>query len=58
MNTNYTPSPLGPGVLKAGLDNVMSLYPDDPNPNAGIGPGFKRGAAISMAFHALDIILY
>jgi acetylcholinesterase len=61
MNANYTPSPVGPGALKAGMDNVMSLYPS--NPSAGSpfgtgnetfahGPGYKRGAAISMAAHA------
>ena len=54
MNANYTPSPLGPGVLNSVLDNVISLYPDDPNAGLpfGIGPGFKRGAEISMASHA------
>ncbi|KAH9999287.1 Alpha/Beta hydrolase protein [Russula vinacea] len=28
LNANYTPSPLGPDALKAGLDKVMSLYPE------------------------------
>jgi hypothetical protein len=60
MNANYTPSPLGPGALKAELDKVMSLYPDDPsagspfgtgNETFGTGPGYKRGSAISMASH-------
>jgi hypothetical protein len=55
MNANYTPSPLGADVLSAGVDKVMSLYPDDPsagspfgtgNETFGTGPGFKRGAAI------------
>ena len=62
LNANYTPSPLGSGALKAGLDNVMSFYPSDPsagspfgtgNETFGTGPGYKRGAAISMTPHAL-----
>ena len=57
LNTNYTPSPLGPDALKAGMDKVISLYPDDPsagspfdtgNETFGTEPGFKRGSAISM----------
>jgi acetylcholinesterase len=55
LNANYTPSSLGPGALKAGLDRVISLYPDDPsagspfntgNETFGTGPGYKRGSAI------------
>jgi hypothetical protein len=62
MNANYTPSSLGPGALKAGLDKVISLYPDDPsaglpfgtgNETFGTGPGYKRGSAISTASYAL-----
>ena len=62
MNTNYTPSPLGSSALKVAVDNLMSLYPDNPsagspfgtgNETFGTGPGYKRGAAISMASHAL-----
>ncbi|KAF8505634.1 extracellular triacylglycerol lipase precursor [Russula emetica] len=63
LNANYTPSPLGPDVLKSGLDKVMSLYPDDPsagspfntgNETFGTGPGYKRGSAIlgDMMFQA------
>jgi acetylcholinesterase len=55
MNTNYTPSPLGADGLGAGVDKLISLYPDDPsagspfgtgNETFGTGPGFKRTAAI------------
>ncbi|KAH9999292.1 extracellular triacylglycerol lipase precursor [Russula vinacea] len=55
LNANYTPSPLGSGALKAGLDKVISLYLDDPsagspfdtgNETFGTGPGYKRGTAI------------
>ncbi|KAH9999294.1 hypothetical protein BJV77DRAFT_581496 [Russula vinacea] len=62
LNTNYTPSPLGPGALKAGLDKVISLYPDDPSAGSpfdtgnepfGTGPGYKRGSAIRMPSHML-----
>ena len=62
LNTTYTPSPFGPGALEAGLDNVMSLYPDDPsagspfgtgNETFGTGTGYKRGSAIGMASHVL-----
>jgi hypothetical protein len=62
MNTNYTPSPLGAGALKAGVDKVMSLYPDDPSAGSpfgtgsetfGTGPGYKRGSAIGMASHGV-----
>lgn len=51
----FTPSPLGSDVLKAGIDKMVSLYPDDPsagspfgtgNQTFGAGPGFKRAAAI------------
>jgi len=63
LNANYTPSPLGPGALKAGLDKVMSLFPDDPsagspfntgNETFGAGTGYKRGSAIigDMLFQA------
>ncbi|KAH9999290.1 Alpha/Beta hydrolase protein [Russula vinacea] len=63
LNTNYTPSPLGPDALKAGMDKVMSLYPEDPsagspfdtgNETFGTEPGFKRGSAIigDVIFHA------
>ena len=56
LYSNYTPSPFGPGALRAGLDKILSLYPDDPsagspfgtgNQTFGAGPGFKRGNAIS-----------
>lgn len=56
LNANFTPSPFGPGALGAGLDKIISLYPDDPsagspfgtgNQTFGTGPGFKRGSAIS-----------
>jgi hypothetical protein len=66
MNANYTPSPLGSSVLKAAVDNLMSLYPDDPsagspfgtgNETFGTGTGYKRGAAISMVSHSLLIRL-
>jgi hypothetical protein len=64
LNSNYTPSPFGPDVLKSGLDKVMSLYPDDPsagspfntgNETFGTGPGYKRGSAIRMTSHAIRI---
>jgi len=51
----FTPSPLGSDVLKAGIDKMVSLYPDDPsagspfgtgNQTFGAGAGFKRAAAI------------
>jgi hypothetical protein len=67
MNTNYTPSPVGSFALTAGVNNVMSLYPDDPsagspfgtgNETFGTGPGYKRGSAIGMASRALWMILY
>jgi len=56
LNAIYTPSPLGADALSTGIDEVVSLYPDDPragspygtgNETFGTGPGFKRGAAIS-----------
>ena len=56
LNANFTPSPIGSGALGAGLDKIISLYPDDPsagspfgtgNQTFGTGPGFKRGSAIS-----------
>ncbi|KAI9466877.1 esterase 1 [Lactarius psammicola] len=64
LNANFTPSPVGPGALRAGLDRVLSLYPDDPsagspfgtgNQTFGTGPGFKRGNAIigDIYFQAL-----
>ncbi|KAH9977929.1 Alpha/Beta hydrolase protein [Lactifluus volemus] len=55
LNANYTPSPSGPDSLRASLDNLISLYPNDPsagspfgtgNETFGTGPGYKRGAAI------------
>ena len=61
LNANATPSPSGPGALKAAIDKVMSLYPDDPsagspfgtgNETFGTGPGYKREAAICMSFPA------
>jgi hypothetical protein len=48
-------SPLGPDVLKAGIDKVVSVYPDDVSAGSpfgtgdetfGASPGFKRAAAI------------
>jgi acetylcholinesterase len=62
LNTNYTPSPLGPSALKVGFDKVMSLYPNNPsagspfdtgNETYGTGPGYKRGSAIRMTSHVL-----
>jgi len=64
LNANYTPSPFGHGSLRAGIDRVLSLYPDDPsagspfgtgNQTFGTGPGFKRGSAIlgDLYFQAL-----
>jgi len=58
LNANATPSPLGPDSLKAGVDKVISLYPDDPsagspfgtgNQTFGTGPGYKRASAIRMS---------
>ena len=58
LNANATPSPFGADALKAGMDKVMSLYPDDPsagspfgtgNATFGTGPGYKREAAICMS---------
>jgi acetylcholinesterase len=58
LNVNATPSPVGPYALKAGVDKVMSLYPDDPsagspfgtgNETFGTGSGYKREAAICMS---------
>jgi hypothetical protein len=55
LSANYTPSPLGSDALSAGVDKVMSLYPDDPslgspfgtgNETFGAGPGYKRGSAV------------
>jgi len=55
LNANATPSPLGADALSAGMDKVMSLYPDDPsagspfgtgNQTFGTGTGYKWGAAI------------
>ena len=56
LHANYTPSPLGPDALAAGVGKVMSLYPDDPsagspfgtgNQTFGTGPGYKQASAIS-----------
>jgi hypothetical protein len=67
MNANYTPSPLGADVLSAGVDKVMSLYPDDPsagspfgtgNETFGTGPGFKRGAAICTSSYSCFAALW
>ena len=58
LNANATPSPLGPDALTAGVDKVVSLYPDDPsagspfgtgNQTFGTGPGYKRASAIRMS---------
>ena len=58
LNANATPSPLGPDALKAGIDKVISLYPDDPsagspfgtgNQTFGTGSGYKREASICMS---------
>jgi len=55
LNANLTPSPLGPDALRAGIDKVISLYPDDPsagspygtgNQTFGRGPVYKRAASI------------
>ena len=55
LNANATPSPAGPGDLKAAVQKVLSLYPDDPragspfgtgNQTFGTGTGYKRMAAI------------
>jgi len=64
LNANYTPSSFGPGSLKARLDRILSLYPDNPsagspfgtgNQTFGTGSGFKRGSAIlgDIYFQAL-----
>jgi acetylcholinesterase len=66
LNANFTPSPLGPDALSAGMAKVLSVYPDDPSAGSpfgtgdetfGSGPGYKRGAAIctssSSCFRAL-----
>jgi len=61
---NATPSPAGPDALKAAVDKVLSLYPDDPsagspfgtgNQTFGAGSGYKREAALfgDMHFHAI-----
>lgn len=56
----FTPSPLGSDVLKAGIDKMVSLYPNDPsagspfgtgNQTFGASPGFKRAAAIFGDLH-------
>jgi hypothetical protein len=58
LKANYTPSPLGLDALSAGVDKVMSHYPDDPslgspfgtgNRTFGAGPGYKRGSAVSTS---------
>ena len=58
LNANLTPSPLGPDALRAGIDSVISLYPDDPsagspygtgNQTFGRGPVWKRAASICMS---------
>jgi len=58
LNANATPSPVGPDALKAGMDKVMSLYPDNPsagspfgtgNETFGAGSGYKRESAICMS---------
>ena len=55
LNANATPSPAGPDALKAAMDKVLSLYPDDPsagspfgtgNQTFGTGSGYKREAAL------------
>ena len=64
LNANLTPSPLGPDALRAGIDKVISLYPDDlsagspygtGNQTFGRGPVYKRAASICMSssFHTL-----
>jgi acetylcholinesterase len=61
LNANYTPSPSGSDALRAGLDKLISLYPNDPsagspigtgNETFGTGPGYRRAAAIHMVFHS------
>src|SRR5260221_918940 len=58
LNANLTPSPLGADALRAGIDKVISLYPDDPsvgspygtgNETFGRGPVYKRAASICMS---------
>ncbi|KAI0004879.1 Alpha/Beta hydrolase protein [Russula compacta] len=55
LHANFTPSPSGPGALRLGMDEITSLYPNDPsagspfgtgNETFGTGSGYKRGAAI------------
>jgi len=64
LNANATPSPAGPDALKAAMDKVLSLYPDDPsagspfgtgNQTFGSGTGYKREAALfgDMHFQAI-----
>jgi len=64
LKANATPSPAGPEALKAAMDKVMSLYPDDPsagspfgtgNETFGTGTGYKRESAIfgDMHFQAI-----
>ena len=59
LNTNATPSPVGADALKAGMDKVVSLYPNDPsagspfgtgNETFGAGSGYKRESAICTSF--------
>ena len=67
LNANATPSPLGADALRAAIDKVISLYPDDPsagspfgtgNQTFGTGPGFKRAAAICMSSSSLILSYY
>ncbi|KAH9966086.1 esterase 1 [Russula dissimulans] len=55
LNTNFTPCPSGPAVLKNKMDELISLYPDDPslgspfgtgNQTFGTGKGYKRASAM------------
>src|SRR5260221_13599571 len=64
---NATPSPLGADALRAAIDKMISLYPDDPsagspfgtgNQTFGTGPGFKRAAAICTSSASLSFLSY
>ena len=60
---SFTPSPLGPDSLKAGIDKIVSLNSDDLSAGSpfgtgfqtfGAGLGFKRAATI-VSSHDLSL---
>jgi hypothetical protein len=55
LHANFTPSPLGADALNTGVNEIISLYSNDPsasspygtgNQTFGTGPGYKKASSI------------